>query len=69
MILGALLDMTRRIVESTGPQFFITSDNPAVYFLREGYGLGGEETEVVMPISTIVALHGYGIATIQILPA
>jgi hypothetical protein len=58
MILGALLDMTWRIVESTGPQFFITSDNPAVYFRAEGYGLGGEETEVVMPISTKVALHG-----------
>jgi hypothetical protein len=57
-ILAALLDMTWRIVESTGPQLFITSDNPAVYFRAEGYGLGGEETEVVMPLSTKIALHG-----------
>ena len=57
-IVGALIDMTWRIVESTGPQLFITSDNPAVYFRAEGYGLGGKETEVVLAISTTVALHG-----------
>jgi hypothetical protein len=57
-IVAALIDMTWRIVESTGPQLFLTSDNPAVYFRAEGYGLGGPETEVVMPISTRLALHG-----------
>jgi hypothetical protein len=57
-IVAVLLDLTWRIVESGGPQLFITSDNPAVYFRAEGYGLGGKETEVVMPISTTVALHG-----------
>jgi Protein of unknown function (DUF4238) len=67
IILNALLDMTWRIVESTGPQFFITSDNPAVYFRAEGYSLGGEDTEVVMPISTAEALHGRGIGSIRIL--
>jgi hypothetical protein len=59
-ILFALLDMTWRIVEaeSNGPQFFITSDNPAVYFRAKGYGLGGDDTEVLMPVSTRLALHG-----------
>ncbi len=58
MILGALLDMTWRIVESAGPQLFVTSDNPAVYIRCEGYGLGGKEAEVVMPVSPRIALHG-----------
>ena len=58
VILAALHDMTWRIVVSSGPQFFITSDNPAVYIRYEGYGLGGKEAEIVMPISPAVALHG-----------
>jgi Protein of unknown function (DUF4238) len=57
-IIAALLSMTWRIAESTGPQTFITSDNPAVYFRAEGYGLGGNETEVIMPISPFLTLHG-----------
>ena len=42
-IVAALLTMTWRIVETTGPQMFLTSDNPAVYIRYEGYGLGGKE--------------------------
>ena len=57
-IVGALFVMTWRVVESTGPQFFITSDNPAFYFRGEGYGLGNEPSEVTMPLSTRFALHG-----------
>ena len=57
-ILAVLLSMTWRIIEKSGQQHFIISDNPAVYFRAEGYGLGGPETEVVMPISPTIALHG-----------
>jgi Protein of unknown function (DUF4238) len=57
-IVNALLSMTWRIVETTGPQLFLTSDNPAVYIRYEGYGLGGKEAEIVMPISPSFALHG-----------
>jgi Protein of unknown function (DUF4238) len=57
-IVEALLSMTWRIVETSGPQLFLTSDNPAVYFRAEGYGLGGKETEIVMPISAAISLHG-----------
>jgi Protein of unknown function (DUF4238) len=57
-IIATLLSMTWRIAETTAAQTFITSDNPAVYFRAEGYGLGGPETEVIMPISPFVAMHG-----------
>jgi Protein of unknown function (DUF4238) len=57
-IIATLLSMTWRIAETTATQTFITSDNPAVYFRAEGYGLGGRETEVIMPISPFVAMHG-----------
>ena len=50
--------MTWRSVGTTGPQMFLTSDNPAVYIRYEGYGLGGKEGEIVMPVSPHVALHG-----------
>lgn len=57
-IVDTLFGMSWRVVESTGPQFFITSDNPAFYFRGEGYGLGNEQSEVTMPLSTRFALHG-----------
>jgi hypothetical protein len=57
-IVTALLSMTWRIVETAGPQLFLTSDNPAVYIRYEGYGLGGKEAEIVMSISPRIALHG-----------
>jgi hypothetical protein len=58
LIVGALLDLTWRVLETPGPQFFVTSDNPAAYFRWEGFGLGGHETELVFPLSPTVALHG-----------
>ena len=58
MILGALLDMTWRIIETSGPQLFITSDNPAVYIRCEGFGLGGKEAELSFALSPQVAVHG-----------
>lgn len=58
VIVAALLDMTWRIVRSAGPQFFIISDNPACFFRWEGYGLAGEETEIVLPLSPRLCLHG-----------
>jgi Protein of unknown function (DUF4238) len=58
IIVATLLDMTWRVIETSGPQLFITSDNPAVYIRYEGYGLGGKEAELAFPISPNVALHG-----------
>jgi hypothetical protein len=58
IIVAALLGMTWRVLETSGPQFFITSDNPAAHFRWEGYGLGGQETELAFPLSPTAALHG-----------
>jgi hypothetical protein len=55
-MLRALFEMTWRVLVSAGPQYFITSDNPA-FFFRE-YGLGREESELSFPLSTTHALHG-----------
>jgi len=55
-ILRALFGMTWRILESSGPQYFITTDNPAFFF--EAFGLGREESELCFPLSTTHALHG-----------
>jgi hypothetical protein len=42
------------IVRSTGPNYFITSDNPAYFF--EAFGLGKPESELTFPIATDLAL-------------
>jgi hypothetical protein len=47
--------MTWRVLVSLGPQFFITTDNPAFFF--RGYGLGNDQVEVSFPLSTTHALH------------
>lgn len=48
--------MTWRILESSGPQYFITSDNPAV---RLGdLGLARVACEISFPLSATAALHG-----------
>ncbi len=52
----ALFGMTWRILISEGPQYFITSDNPAFFF--RGWGIGREESELTFPLSTTHALHG-----------
>jgi hypothetical protein len=56
-MLQALFGMTWRVLISDGPQYFITSDNPAFFF--RAYGLGRrEESELTFPLSTTHALHG-----------
>lgn len=55
-IVRAIADFTWRIVISSGPQYFVTSDNPAFFF--ESLGLGNPEAELAFPISTTHCLHG-----------
>jgi hypothetical protein len=58
LITKTIFTMTWRVLISTGPQLFITTDNPAFYFRAEGYGLGNEWSEISLPISSTHALHG-----------
>jgi hypothetical protein len=55
-MVDAIGDMAWRVLETSGPCYFITSDNP-VYFNRE-LGLGLPESELCFPLSTTRALHG-----------
>lgn len=55
-MLRALFGMTWRVLVSSGPQYFVTTDNPAFFF--RAYGLATEESELSFPISTTHALHG-----------
>jgi len=48
--------MSWYIVHSTGPDYFLTSDNPAFFF--EAYGLGRPDSELTFPIATDLALFG-----------
>jgi hypothetical protein len=57
-MLQALFDMTWRVLVSSGPQYFITTDNPAFFFRASGYGLANRESELSFPLSTTHALHG-----------
>lgn len=50
-----LKQMTWRVLETSGPNFFMTSDNPAFFFST--YGLKNPEAEVCLPLSTRYALH------------
>jgi hypothetical protein len=52
----AIYEMTWRILVSSGPQFFISTDNPAFFF--EGLGLANVESELTFPLSTTHVLHG-----------
>ena len=52
----ALFGMTWRVLVSAGPQYFVTTDNPAFFF--RAYGLAREESELTFPLSTTHALHG-----------
>jgi hypothetical protein len=56
-MLDAIFTMSWRVAETSGPQFFMTSDNPA--FLFTAYGLARPESELVFPLSTTRALHGF----------
>ncbi|WP_435017606.1 DUF4238 domain-containing protein [Tundrisphaera sp. TA3] len=57
-VVAVLLTMHWRVLQSTGPQHFVTSDYPANFFLKEGIGLAVKDTELIFPISKEVALHG-----------
>jgi Protein of unknown function (DUF4238) len=51
-----LFRMTWRVLISSGPSYFLTSDNPAFYF--RSLGLGRKESELSFPLSTHYLLHG-----------
>jgi hypothetical protein len=55
-MLWAVFRMTWRILVSSGPQHFITTDNPAFFF--HAHGLGNRESELSVPLSKTHALHG-----------
>lgn len=55
-MLRALFGMTWRVLVSSGPQYFVTTDNPAFFF--RAYGLATEDSELSFPLSTEHALHG-----------
>lgn len=55
-MLDAIHRMAWRVVESRGPQRFITSDTPVSFF--ESYGLAGKDAELCFPMSSNRALHG-----------
>jgi Protein of unknown function (DUF4238) len=55
-MIEAVAAMAWRLVITQGPQFFITSDNPAFFF--EGLGVGTPEGEIAFPLSPTVALMG-----------
>ncbi len=54
-MVGLVQQMTWRVVETSGPNFFMTCDNPAFFF--SAYGLKNPKAEVCFPLSTRYALH------------
>jgi hypothetical protein len=55
-IIQAILSMRWRVLSASAPDYFITSDNPA--FFHEAYGVGTEKSELRLPLSPRLALHG-----------
>jgi hypothetical protein len=55
-IVLAVFNMIWRILVSSGPQYFLTTDNPAFFF--NAFGLGKEKSELSFPLSSNYALHG-----------
>lgn len=55
-MVSGICDMTWRVLISSGPQYFITSDNPA--FLFHSVGIINRDSELSFPLSTTHALHG-----------
>ncbi len=51
-----LFRLTWRVLISSGPAYFLTSDNPAFHF--RGLGLARKESELSFPLSTHYLLHG-----------
>jgi hypothetical protein len=55
-VVNAIHSMTWRYLVSSGPIYFLTTDNPAFFF--GAYGVGREEAELSFPISSNVCLLG-----------
>jgi hypothetical protein len=55
-MIASIYIMTWRFMTTSGPSYFLTSDNP-VFFFR-CFGLKGDEAELVFPISSDLLLHG-----------
>jgi hypothetical protein len=55
-IFALIQGMTWRILKSSGPDSFLTSDNPVFYF--ECWGFGCPEAEISFPIASKFLLHG-----------
>lgn len=55
-IIQAILSMRWRVLRASAPDYFITSDNPA--FFHEAYGVGTENSELRLPLSPTLAIHG-----------
>jgi hypothetical protein len=55
-MVSLVYQMTWRILQSSGPQYFISSDNPVV--LLGDLGLARDACEISFPLSTTTALHG-----------
>jgi len=53
-LITLVYSMSWRIAYSTGPDYFLTSDNPAYFF--EEYGIGRPESELTFPIATDLVL-------------
>jgi len=53
-MIESVASMTWRVAFTRGPQFFITSDNPAFFF--EAYGTGNPDSEIAFPLAPNVAL-------------
>lgn len=57
LICSTLFDMHWRILRAKGLQQFITTDNPV--FFSECNGIGSEDSELFMPLSSSHVLHGH----------
>lgn len=61
--------MTSRVIETSGSQFFVTSDNPAVYVRCEDYGPGGKEAHFRLPYRPKWRFMDHGTGAISVLLA
>ena len=55
-VVNAILALTWRVLRSSGPNYFITTDNPA--FFASQHGLGTQRSRLLFPLSTSHLLHG-----------
>jgi hypothetical protein len=55
-VLTAVRDMPWRIATTSGPSFFLTSDNPAYFF--EAFGVASVDSELTFPLASDLALLG-----------